>query len=702
MRDRTSKEARLLLAERWFKSARILWLILAVLVFTLWLIGTLENSTSVPAACAGGTCDPFALSAGDLAALAQLGLPVGFIAGFFVLSNIGIALAFFTIGAAIAWRKSADWMGLLVSFTLVYLGAVFFTDSDDALWRAYPASRSPLTLLGMVGYAAIMLLLFYFPDGRFVPHGRTARDIGWLIILLTAPFVGTATRVGAIGTFPLLATVSLGLGAQIYRYRRASGPEQRQQTKWVVFGLATSLAVMLIWVFAATTLPPGSPSEQRVYFLLITRPLISVLIPLLPLTIALSILRYRLWDVDMVINRTLVYGMLTACVIATFVLIVGGLGTLFQSQGNPLIALLATGLVAVLFQPLRERLQRGVNRLVYGERDDPLAALSQLGRRLEAALAPEIVLSTLVETIAQTLKLPFVAISLRAGEAFKIAARSGSEGADTVSLPLIYQGESVGQLIVAPREPGESFSKIDRRLLENIAHQAGPAVRTVQLTVALQHSRRQLVTTREEERRRLRRDLHDGLGATLAALNLEAGALRRSIRSDPEKAEALAEEFRQDIRASIEDIRHLVYELRPPTLDQLGLVEALRAQASQCNRPDERADATLQVEVEAPETLPPLPAAVEVAAYRIVQEALTNVVHHAQAQRCQVRLEIADELMVEVVDDGVGVGDGRSRNTGLGLLSMRERAEELGGCCLIEPVAGGGTRVLASLPLPET
>jgi signal transduction histidine kinase len=226
-------------------------------------------------------------------------------------------------------------------------------------------------------------------------------------------------------------------------------------------------------------------------------------------------------------------------------------------------------------------------------------------------------------------------------------------------------------------------------------------VHAVQLTAALQHSRLQLVTTREEERRRLRRDLHDGLGASLAALHVEAGVLRRLIRSDPEKAEALADEFRADIRATVDEIRRLVYELRPPTLDQLGLVAAVRAQATQCSRAEPNSRPGLQVEIEAPEELPPLPAAVEVAAFRIAQEALTNVVHHARANYCLVRLELAEALKVEIVDDGVGVSNGGANRRGVGLLSMRERAVELGGTCVVEPARGGGTRVLASLPLAD-
>jgi signal transduction histidine kinase len=365
----------------------------------------------------------------------------------------------------------------------------------------------------------------------------------------------------------------------------------------------------------------------------------------------------------------------------------------------------ATGVVALLFQPLRGRLQRGVNRLFYGQRDDPLGALAQLGQRLEGTIDPEVVLPTLVETVAQTLKLPYVAIGLRTGDGFRPAAQAGNPVPEPLRLPLIYQGETVGELVVGPRGANEAFSESDRRLLANIAHQAGPAVHAVQLTAALQHSRLQLVTAREEERRRLRRDLHDGLGASLAGLLLEAGALRRAIRTDPDEAEALVDEFRTDIRATIDEIRRLVYELRPPMLDQLGLVAAVRTQAAQCSRgngPDGVAPAdALQVTVDAPEEFPPLPAAVEVAAYRIVQEALTNVVHHAQARHCHVRLELADALRLEVVDDGVGVPDGRSHAEGVGLLSMRERAVELGGTCLIEPAPGGGTRVLATLPLQE-
>jgi signal transduction histidine kinase len=240
-------------------------------------------------------------------------------------------------------------------------------------------------------------------------------------------------------------------------------------------------------------------------------------------------------------------------------------------------------------------------------------------------------------------------------------------------------------------------------LLADLAHQAGIAVHAVRLTTDLQRltkelqsSRTALVTAREEERRRLRRDLHDGLGSVLASLNWRAGALRMLLSRDPVAADVLVVEQQNTIQAAIGDIRRLVYDLRPPALDELGLLGAIREQAAKQSAPAGRDSALgLHVDVVAPDHLP---AAVEVAAYRIVQEALANVVRHAQAQRCWICLSCENDLLhVEVSDDGIGLPE--SSRAGVGLLSMRERAAELGGTCEIAPMPGGGTRVLACLPL---
>jgi signal transduction histidine kinase len=257
----------------------------------------------------------------------------------------------------------------------------------------------------------------------------------------------------------------------------------------------------------------------------------------------------------------------------------------------------------------------------------------------------------------------------------------------------VYQREEIGRLVLSPRAPGEGFSDADRNLLEDLARQAEVAVHAVRLTTDLQHSRERLVATREEERRRLRRDLHDGLGAQLAGLNVQAGTLRRLIPRDPAAADEVVVELRDELRSAIADIRRLVYDLRPPALDDLGLVEALRRLSERYGSKDE----PLRVVVEAPEDLPNLPAAVEVAVYRITQEALTNVARHARARNCVVRLAINKDVALEIVDDGVGIP--AQRGAGVGLSSMRERASELGGSCVVEPVPESGTRVLVRLPL---
>jgi signal transduction histidine kinase len=411
------------------------------------------------------------------------------------------------------------------------------------------------------------------------------------------------------------------------------------------------------------------------------------------ITAGIAILRHRLYDIDVIINRTLVYGALSAGVIGLYVLLVGALGALFQSSGNLFVALLATGVAALLVQPLRARLQRAVNRLMYGDRDDPYAVLSRLSQQLKTTLAPTAVLPSIAKTIAQTLKLPYVALELTHGDRLAIAAAYGHPAGDPVQLPLVYQAETVGQLLVAPRAPGEAFTPAERRLLEDIALQAGVAVHAVRLTADLQRSRERLVTAREEERRRLRRDLHDGLGPQLASLTLTLAAARELLRQDVDAADRLLQELSIHTQAAIADIRRVVYDLRPPALDDLGLVLALREQAEHYSQ------AGLQITINTPEHLPPLPAAVEVAAYRIVQEALTNVVRHAQARTCTVCLTLGDALDVEIRDDGVGLPPGV--RAGVGLTSMRERTAELGGMCRIESMPGRGTCIHARLPLHQ-
>jgi len=290
--------------------------------------------------------------------------------------------------------------------------------------------------------------------------------------------------------------------------------------------------------------------------------------------VAVAIVRHHLYDIDPLINRTLVYGLLTALVVGLYVATVSLLGVAFRQRAGLLASLVATGVVAVVFQPLRERLQRWVNRLLYGERQDPYRVLAGLGQRLEATVAPQAVLPGVVEAIAQALRLPYVAIELGRGNELEPVAVWGPAVGEPFVVPLVYQAEPIGRLLLGPRARGEPFSPADRRLLADLAGPVAMAASAVRLTGDLQRSRQRLVTALEEERRRLRRDLHDGLGPALAGVTLEIGAARNLLGRDPAAADALLARLQAETKAATAEIRRVAYGLRPPALDELGLVGA--------------------------------------------------------------------------------------------------------------------------------
>ncbi len=631
------------------------------------------------------------------------------------LSTVTFAL----VGALVASRQPRNPIGWICSTVAVLTGLTIFAFGyrmagqsgrvtlpgiefarwlDTWIW--IPATLLPITFL-----------LLLFPDGR-LPSARW-RPIGWSAGLGLAAYTlgialhphpptelnpapnpfGIPAATAALDLLVTVANILIAVGtvgsvaALVIRFRRSHGTE-RAQLKWLAYAGVVALLVNIV-IYAWYVARPDDPLAFELTIIGITAALVAI-----ALAAGLAILRHRLYDIDLVINRTLVYGALTAAVAGVYVLVVGGLGVLLQARGSLVLSLLGVGLVAIVAQPVRDRLQRAVNRLMYGQRDDPYAVLSRLGQRLEATLAPESVLPAIVESIAQTLKLPYAAIALKNNDQLEIAAAYGLPTRDPLPLPLTYQAEAVGQLLVAPRAPGEAFTPAEQRLLEDIAHQAGVAAHAVRLTADLQRSRERLVTAREEERRRLRRDLHDGLGPALASLTLKLDAARNLLVRDPAATNALLLELKTQTQTAIADIRRLVYDLRPPALDELGLVSAIREHAAR-----DVSATGLHVSVEAPDHLPPLPAAVEVAAYRIALEAMTNVVRHAHARQCVIRLSLADALQLEIMDDGLGLA--ADHPAGVGLHSMRERAAELGGTCVIGPGPGGGTRVVARLPLSQ-
>jgi signal transduction histidine kinase len=686
--------------------ARGAWLVVAGLALGLFAAGIPSEFAMFHTVCRD-TCLGGQVTEAGSRALRDLGLSVEFYAAYLVVHDIVFAAVYVAVAVIIFWRKSDERMAMLASFALLTFGIAGLPNATYALSIEYASLWWPLSLLDFLGAASFGLFLYLFPDGRFVPGWTRWVVFAWIAWQLPTywfPIWGSFDLDGWPGWLAITVwTAFLGtmIYAQAHRYLRVSGAMERQQIKWVVFGISVAALVYLGIGVVLSPFAPAPATPGMVVNVLIGYTFVYAAMLLIPVSIGFAILRRHLWNIDFIINRTLVYGALTASVVALYVLVVGALGQFLQVNGNLIVSLIATGLTAVLFHPLRTRLQRGVNRLMYGERDEPYAVLSRLGQRLEATLTPDAMLPAVARTVAEALKLPYVAIEMGHDGPMETTA-IGKPVKDPVRLPLTYGGETVGQMVLGPRAGG-SFTPADAALLEDLAHQTAIAAHAVtlhreavRLSADLQRSRELLVTAREEERRRLRRDLHDGLGPRLAAQSLKVGSARMLYDQDPETADTLLSELESDIEATLAEIRRLVYDLRPPALDELGLVGAIRDAAE---RHTSQAADGLHISVHAPDKLPPLSAAVEVASYRIVQEALANVTNHASAADCVVRLTVTGELRIEVSDDGIGIPE--EHRSGVGLHSMRERAEELGGTCIVGRSASGGTRVLARLPLPD-
>lgn len=698
---------------RWMVTARIAWLALATFHVALSAVGLPLYLQALGTVCTGAGCHPWQPSVQPIGAWG-VQLSVAAYAGYMFVLQLVHTAAFLGVAALLFLRRRTDWLALSIAATFVMIGTLS-PPARQTLFEAYPTLGLAADFFVSVGWASFFVAFFYlFPNGRWVP--RWARWLAPAWYAANLPAILSLERFApssalnyehwhpALAVFVVVGLVGSGLFGQARRYRRADA-SQRRQIKWVVFGLAVAAIGTTLVNLAGVVLPrSGLPSYPALLYEPVGATLITVLFLAVPMSVAVAIMRHRLWDIDLIINRTLVYGALTAAITGLYVAVVAGLGALFGARGSLLMSLLAAGLIAVAFAPARERLQRAVNRLTYGHRGEPYEALARLGQRLEETLAPDETLSAVAHSVADALRLPYAAIELVAGGGARTVAAAGEPVEDVVRMPLHYGGEQVGTLTLAPRRGERGFSDADRRLLGDLARQIGVAVQAlrasdeaVRLSAALQRSREGLVTAREEERRRLRRDLHDGLGPILGSLTLQLDVAADLVTSDPAAVEALLGDLKQQAQGALADIRRLVHGLRPPTLDDLGLVGAIQQQAARYEHDG------LAIVVESSGQLGELPAAVDVAAYRITLEALTNVAHHAGAARCTIRAERDPEsgdLHLEIIDDGRGIRVGGERR-GVGLVSMRERAAELGGVCVIESPPGGGTRVCVRLPSPN-
>jgi signal transduction histidine kinase len=475
----------------------------------------------------------------------------------------------------------------------------------------------------------------------------------------------------ALPAFLLCALLSLA--SVVVRWRRATAAE-RDQLQWILVAGVIFLCIIGIGLSMPTYVPG----------------FVAVALAPLPVAITLGILRRGLWQLDLALNRSLVYGGLTLAVVLLYAVVVAAAGRALGEVTDDQ-KIVAVVIAAIAAQPLRDRLQRGVNRLLYGDRDDPAVAVQRLTDRLDAATHPADVLPALAETVARTLRLPYAAVELPG----RPTVAHGRQTGEAIEVPLVHQGRDVGTLSVCAR-PGETgLGTRERALLDRLAREAAVAAHAVALQADLQVSRERLVLSREEERKRLRRDLHDDLGPVLAATAMKLEATRESLRDDPEAAIRSLDAATATLRDSVAGVRRIVDDLRPPSLDGLGLVGALREQLDQFGD----AGVRLELDVRAPvDRLAGLPAAVDVAAYRIASEAVTNALRHGSPSRVELVLDVADgQLVVCVADDGAGVDD--EVTAGVGLESMHARAAELGGSCTLDSRAGGGTVVSARLPL---
>jgi signal transduction histidine kinase len=469
----------------------------------------------------------------------------------------------------------------------------------------------------------------------------------------------------------ILVGIVAGLGV-VRRAWKATGLE-RDQLRWRAFGVVLALALFPLAVTEA--LPVGVDVVDGLVF---------------TTTLVIPIVRYRLWAIDTIIRRSAAYLLVTVLVAGIFAALAAGVAA-FAGERVGLVT--AVAIAALVVGPALRRSQRLVDELFYGHRSDPYRVLSELSQRLDAMAAPGAVLQTVVTAVADSLRLPYVAIE-RPGDG-SVWAQHGDRQSTDAQLgrwPLVSQGTPVGTLVAAPR-PGEpSLDARDCGVLADLARQAGASVHAEALTADLVASRQRLVEAREEERRRLRRDLHDGLGPLLTSIGLNLDALRTQLSVGSGDPGPLLARAKDASSQAISDLRTMVYSLRPPALDDLGVVGAVTAYVRRI-----AGGSTLDIEVDSP-GLPALPAAVEVALFRIAVEGVTNVVRHAGARACHVRLTAADgSAVVEVLDNGAADVPWRP---GVGIVTMRERVSELGGILEIGPTAAGG-RLRASFPLAE-
>jgi signal transduction histidine kinase len=649
-------------------------------------------------------------------------------------------MAFGTVGAVLASRRPSNAIGWL--FLGVGLGAMstafaseyalygLFTRPGSlpgAVWVAWYQSWSWIPTMGLL----FIFLFLLFPTGRL--PSRRWRPVTWAGALALAGFAlagalgprlgigsGPATPevanplglhgapialVEQVAGFVTLPVILLATASVFVRYRRADR-EERQQLKWFLYAVLVNVASLVV---AENVELPGGDA------------LFAVFISFFVVAVAVAVLKHRLYDIDLVINKTVVYGALAGFITAVYVGVVVGIGSLVGTGEEPNLApsIAATALVAVLFQPVRAKVQRLANRLVYGRRAEPYEVLSRFSGRVAGVYAAEDALERMARVLGEGTGAASALVWLRVGEELRPAA-AWPHGEETPAAPVPlsdgempplpgtggtypvrHRGELLGALTVA-KPPGDALKPAEDKLLSDLAAQAGLVLRNVRLTEELRArleevgrragelraSRRRIVAVQDTERRRLERDIHDGAQQHLVALTVNLNLAKSLARKDPGRAEEILVQLEAATRATLGNLRALARGIYPPLLAAEGLAEALRAEASA---------GAVPVDVRAGE-VPRFPAEVEAAAYFCVLEALQNVAKYARASGATVRLSEEDgQLAFSVSDDGAGF-DPSVTPRGSGLQNMADRLAALGGTVRVDSAPGRGTAVSGRIP----
>jgi signal transduction histidine kinase len=616
-----------------------------------------------------------------------------------------------SVGATIASRQPSNPIGWL--FVIIAVGPATAFAGEAYAYRALILRPGSLPAGDYAGWFSnwgwitvplIVFLLLLFPTGRL--PSRRWRSVGWALGIwlgvttvaamvipgamenlpgsdnpfgveavrgIARPFLDTAAFAG-LSAFALLAAASL-----IFRYRSARG-EERQQLKLFTYGAVVSAILLAMLDYVPT---------------IVGDVLVPTILLLLSGSTAISILKYRLYEIDLVVRKTLVYGLLAALVTGVYLMLVVAvpaavLGT--EADGSSIMVILATAVLALLFLPLRRRMAHFANRLVYGKRATPYEVLSEFAGRVGGSFGVEDVLPRMARVLGEGTGAESAEVLIREGNGLRGAATwppgSSPGGEPDVLVPVTHQGQDLGALAV--RKPkGEPLTPSEDKLVRDLAGQAGLVLRNARLFEDLRASRKRLVAAQDQERRRLERDIHDGAQQQLVAMAVKLRLIEGLVEKDPAKAREIAAQVKEEANAAIDDLRDLARGIYPPLLADEGLPAALQAQARKSPVP---------VEVH-PDGVARYPQEIEAAVYFCVLEALQNVAKYANASRADLTLrQVDDAVEFEVSDDGRGF-DPASVVRGSGTQNMADRLEALGGSLEIRSAPGEGTTVVGRVPV---